>query len=263
MLNIIILEDNTNERKLIQKIIENRILINSTPHSYSAKVVLSTGDPQTVLTYVKEHKDCNFLAFLDIGLKTTLDGIEVASRIRNMGIFSQIVFVTADATALRLTIERHVEPLDYITKDISLEHIQQKIYETVDTAYQRYRFTMKSATHINYFTYSKIRNFIEKIPLDQIYYISIQQKKYKTLRVYAKNKIFDCIGTLKDYEKKYPNFVLADRQNLINLNTIKDYDEKNGIVYFDKGIYHSVAVRRRRSIMLKLKEEQNKKGENN
>lgn len=201
MLAVIILEDNISERKLIQKMIENRISINSTPYSYNAKVILSTGDPQVVLNYVKEHKEFNFLSFLDIDLKTNLDGIEVASRIRNMGLFSQIVFVTADATALRLTIERHVEPLDYITKDASPEHIQQKIYETVDTAYQRYCVAMKSANHTDYFTYSKIQNFIEKIPLDQVYYISIQQKKYKTLRVYAENKIFDCIGTLKDYEK--------------------------------------------------------------
>lgn len=262
MLAIIVLEDKINERELIRKMIENRILINSTPYSYDAKVVLSTGNPQAVLNYVKKHKDFNFLTFLDIDLKTNLDGVEVASRIRNMGIFSQIVFVTADATALHLTIERHVEPLDYITKDTSPEHIQQKIYETVDTAYQRYCFALKSANHINYFTYSKIRNFIEKIPLDQVYYISIQQKKYKTLRVYAKNRIFDCIGTLKDYEKKYPNLVLADRQNLINLEAVQNYDEKNGIVYFNKEIYHSIAVRRRRPIMLKLKEGQKKEADN-
>lgn len=252
MLAVIILEDNINERKLIQQMIENRIQINSTPYSYDAQIVLSTGNPRTVLNYIKTHKNFNFLAFLDIDLKTDLDGIEVASRIKNMGILSQIVFVTADTTALRLTIEKHVEPLDYITKDATPEKIQQEIYNTVDIAYKRYHLAMESVNHINYFTYSKIRNFIEKIPLDQVYYLSIQQKKYKTLRVYAKNKIFDCIGTLKDYKKRYPNLVLADRQTLINLEAVQNFDEKNGIVYFDSKISHSVAVRRRRPIMLKL-----------
>lgn len=113
---------------------------------------------------------------------------------------------------------------------------------------------MKSTMRTKYFTYNKIKNFIEKIPLNEVFYISIQQKKYKTLRVYTKNKIFDCIGTLKDYEKRYPSLVLADRQSLINLDAVQNYDQKNGIVYFDKTVSHTVAVRRRRSIMLKLKE---------
>ncbi|WP_396592179.1 LytR/AlgR family response regulator transcription factor [Lactobacillus delbrueckii subsp. bulgaricus] len=252
MLAIIILEDNTAEREIIQQMIENRIQINETPAAYDARVVLSTGDPHSVLAYIAEHQDLNYLAFLDIDLKTSLDGIEVASRIKNIGILSQIVFVTADATALRLTIERHVEPLDYITKDAAPLEIQHRIYETVDTAYKRYQLTMTSAKQTSYFTYSKIRNFVEKIPLADLYYISIQPKKYKTLRVYAKNKVFDCLGTLKDYEKRYPSLVPADRQSLINLDAVQNYDEKKGIAYFDQGIAHSVAVRRRRSVMLKL-----------
>lgn len=257
MLAIIILEDNAAERKIIQQMIENRIQINETPDAYDARVVSSTGKPRDVLAYIEQHQDLNYLAFLDIDLKTSLDGIEVASRIKNIGILSQIVFVTADATALRLTIERHVEPLDYITKDSAPEQIQHRIHETVDTAYKRYRLTMGSANQTSYFTYSKIRNFVEKIPLADLYYISIQPKKYKTLRVYAKNRVFDCLGTLKDYEKRYPNLVFADRQSLINLDAVQTYDEKKGIVYFDQDLAHSIAVRRRRSIMLKLNARKN------
>lgn len=257
MLAIIILEDNTAEREIIQQMIENRIQINPTPDAYDAHIVLSTGDPHKVLTYIEDHQDLNYLAFLDIDLKTSLDGIEVASRIKNIGILSQIVFVTADATALRLTIERHVEPLDYITKDAALLEIQHRIYETVDTAYKRYRLTMNSASQTSYFTYSKIHGFLERIPLAELYYISIQPKKYKSLRVYAKNKVFDCLGTLRDYEKKYPSLVPADRQSLINLDAVQTYDEKKGIVYFDQDLAHSVAVRRRRSIMLQLNARKN------
>ncbi len=256
MLAIIILEDNAAEREIIQQMIENRIQINETPDAYDARVVLSTGKPRDVLAYIEQHQDLNYLAFLDIDLKTSLDGIEVASRIKNIGILSQIVFVTADATALRLTIERHVEPLDYITKDSAPEQIQQRIHETVDTAYKRYRLTMSSG-QASYFTYSKIHGFLERIPLAELYYISIQPKKYKTLRVYAKNRVFDCLGTLKDYEKRYPNLVFADRQSLINLDAVQTYDEKKGIVYFDQDLAHSIAVRRRRSIMLKLNARKN------
>lgn len=86
-----------------------------------------------------------------------------------------------------------------------------------------------------------------EVPVFQIW-----NQPFKTLRVYAKNKVFDCLGTLKDYEKRYPSLVPADRQSLINLDAVQNYDEKKGIAYFDQGIAHSVAVRRRRSVMLKL-----------
>lgn len=192
LLSIIILEDENNERKIIEQMITNRISINPTPQSYDAKIVLSTGNPQQVLDYVSRTKDEAILAYLDIDLKTDIDGIEVASRIKNVGLNSQTVFVTADASALALTIQRHVAPLDYVTKDSTAAEIQNWIYETLDTAYHRYQLMMNSSQTTTYFTYSKIHGIIERIPLEQVYYLEILPKKYKKLRIYAQNKIFDC-----------------------------------------------------------------------
>ena len=48
------------------------------------------------------------------------------------------------------------------------------------------------------------------------------------------------------------NAETAGQQSLINLDAVQNYDEKKGIAYFDQGVAHSVAVRRRRSVMLKL-----------
>ena len=89
MLAIIVLEDNENERKIIQKMIENRISVNNSPEEYDAKVVLSTGEPQEVISFVKENNEKEILAYLDIDLKTTVDGIEVASRIKGSNLNSQ------------------------------------------------------------------------------------------------------------------------------------------------------------------------------
>lgn len=254
MLSIIILEDNLKQRKVIQEFIENRLNINPTPNIYDAKILLSTSDPQKVLNYLSQNENTDILAFLDIDLQTDIDGIEVASHIKNMGKYSQIVFVTADADALRLTIKQHIAPLDYVTKGNSINEIRQRIYEIVDTAYHRYQLMLNSAPTTNYFVYSKMHGFIEKIPLNQIFYITIQPKKYKQLRVYSKKRIFDCSGTLKEYENKYSSLVFADRQSLINLNTVKSYNEKTGIVYFDdeQQINHKVSVRRRHDILVKL-----------
>lgn len=55
-----------------------------------------------------------------------------------------------------------------------------------------------------------------------------------------------------DIMPRAKNAETADRQSLINLDAVQNYDEKKGIAYFDQGVAHSVAVRRRRSVMLKL-----------
>nr|WP_242508904.1 LytTR family transcriptional regulator DNA-binding domain-containing protein [Lactobacillus delbrueckii] len=60
-----------------------------------------------------------------------------------------------------------------------------------------------------------------EVPVFQIW-----NQPFKTLRVYDKNKVFDCLGTLKDYEKRYPNLVPDDRQSLINLDAVQNYDKK-------------------------------------
>lgn len=250
MLAIIVLEDNENERKIIQKMIENRISVNNSPKEYDAKVVLSTSDPKEVISFVKEKKQRELLAYLDIDLKTTVDGIEVASQIKSSNSSSQIVFVTADADALRYTIQRHVAPLDYITKDAKPEEIQHRIFETVDLGYQRYLQLVNDSEKEQYFTYSRINGMIERIPLNQIYYVELHEKKYGQLRVYAKDMIFDCNGVLKKLELQYKSFSFVDRETLINVNTVKSFDYRNGWVYFDedKEIKHKVAIRRKRKL---------------
>lgn len=227
MLAIIVLEDNENERKIIQKMIENRISVNNSPEEYDAKVVLSTGAPQEVISFIKENNEKEILAYLDIDLKTTVDGIEVASRIKGSNLNSQIVFVTGDADSLRYTIQRHVAPLDYITKDAEPEEIQNRIYETVDLGYQWYLQLINNSEKEQYFTYSRINGMIERIPLNQVYYVELHEKKYGQLRVYAKDMIFDCSGVLKNLEHQYESLVFVDRETLINVNTVKSFDYQN------------------------------------
>lgn len=250
MLAVVVLEDNVSEREIIQKMIENRISVNPTPEEYDAEVVLSTGSPTDVLRFIKDHEDDNLLAFLDIDLKTEVDGIEVASRIKSLNPDNQIVFVTADAEALKYTIKRHVAPLDYITKDAKPEEIQSRIYETVDLAYKRYQQLTQNNKTDDYFTYSRIKGIIERIPLQKIYYLELQDKKYGQVRVYAQDLIFDCNGVLKEIEKNYDSLIFVDRDTLINLNNVKSFDYQNGIVYFDEAgkIKHQVSVRRKRQL---------------
>lgn len=250
MLNIVILEDNEQERKLFEKIVKNRIMINSTPDEYDAKIVLSTADPQEVINYTNANQQV-LLAIIDIDLHTHLDGIDVAEHIKNTSAFSQIIFLTGNPYALQLTIQRRIAPLDYITKG-NISCTTSRLQETIDIAYQRYLLNMKNSSKINYLNYSRTKGIIERIPLKDVYYISFLPQKYKKLRVICKNKIFDCIGNLKEFTEEYPQLFLADRETLINLEAITRFDYQKGIVYFSDEIYHSVSIRKKRILKKKL-----------
>lgn len=256
MLSIIVLEDNENERKIIQKMIENRISVNNSPEEYNAEIVLSTGNPQKVISYTRNNPHKQILAYLDIDLKTTVDGIEVASQIKRSNSSSQIVFVTGDVNSLRYTIQRHVAPLDYITKDAVPEEIQNRIFETVDLGYQRYLQIINNFDKKQYFTYSRISGMIERIPLNQVYYVELQKKKYGQLRVYAQDMIFDCNGVLKILERQYSNLVFVDRDTLINIDAVQSFDYHNGFVYFDEAqtVKHKVSIRRKRKLQQLLQQ---------
>lgn len=255
MLGVIILEDNTEQRHSLAEIVKNRIMINPSPHEYNAKLVLATADPQEVLDYVNQTSLDGLLAILDIDLKTDIDGIDVAVKLKNLPIFSQIVFVTADPDALRLTIQRRVAPLDYITKTAIFDQLRARLQETIDIAYQRYEREMFNPNSDSYLSYSRLRGVIERIPLEQVYYINLIPQRYNRIRLFTQNKVIDCIGTLSDYYKKYSSLVYADRDTLINLSAVKEFDYHQGIVYFDqqRQIQHDVSLRRRSKIRKLLK----------
>lgn len=251
MLSIMVLEDNPIERKLITQMINNRIKINKTPKEYDAQIVLMTDKPQEIIDKVEANSNDFMLAFLDIDLQTEIDGIEVAARIKSINPYAQVVFVTADADALKYTIQQHVAPLDYITKDGDIEHAQDRLFAVLDTAYERYESLInKNTSDIKYFAYSKANGIFERIPMDQVYYLELQPQKYKRIRVFADNKIFDCSGALKDFAAQYENLVFANRDTLINLNTISKFDMASGMVYFgpNQEVSHGVSVRRRYTI---------------
>lgn len=250
MLSILILEDNLGQQRKIKEIVNNRILINVTPRQYDAEIALTTGDPNAVIAYLQAHQDKIYLALLDIDLKTNLDGIDVAEQIKNLSIFNQIAFITADAEALKLTIQRRIAPLDYITKNNSIEGLTTRLQETIDTAYRGYINSLGDTSQ-QFLNYERVRGVIERLPLEQVLFLQTNSHKANWLSITSNDQIIECIGKLKDFAEKYPELVYISRDTLVNLSQVKSYNAKAGVVTLTSGQEFKVSFRRR-SVFKKL-----------
>ena len=89
MLNFVICDDNQGILNRLEKMLES-ILINN---NLSGQVSYSTTNPDSLLTYIKNHQFD--VIILDIDLKSNISGMDLANIIRKSNKKAYIIFTTA------------------------------------------------------------------------------------------------------------------------------------------------------------------------
>ena len=96
-----VVEDDPEQLATLKKIITNHIMIND----FDMALTVATGTAQTLLDYVDAHTDIEGLYFLDIEYSgQQLNGLELASKIRDHDVNAKIVFVSTHAEMAFLTV---------------------------------------------------------------------------------------------------------------------------------------------------------------
>lgn len=98
VLRIFVCEDNKEQRERISKIIKDIILI----EDFDMELTLITEKPDDVISYIKENDGVG-LYFLDIDLKSSINGIKLATKIREYDLRGFIVFITTHTEMSYLT----------------------------------------------------------------------------------------------------------------------------------------------------------------
>lgn len=162
MLKVFICEDNKEQRERFSKIVQDIILI----ENYDIELDLVTSNPNELINYI-EHNDLTGVYFLDIDLKSEINGIELAAKIRKYDPRGFIIFVTTHAEMSYLTFMYKVEAMDYIIKD-NYNNIKERIRQCIVDAHTKYSakstelqkvFTIKSDDKIVNIEYRKILFF--------------------------------------------------------------------------------------------------------
>ena len=128
MLDIYICEDNKKQLSLFTGYIRDALLI----ENLDMQIVLASSDPDEILEGMKASSNMGVF-FLDIDLKSRINGLTLAQEIRKLQPRCFIIFITSHSEMGFLTFQYKVEPLDFIIKS-STEDIKRKIHDCLQTA---------------------------------------------------------------------------------------------------------------------------------
>ena len=167
-----------------------------------------------------QRTGCDLL-LLDVRMPG-VDGVQLASRLREMGMPPSIVFVTAYAEHAVEAFE--LEAVDYLTKPVRRERLQQALQKVL-----RARSAAESGAELNSGSSEHLiiqeRGRSERVALSEVIYLKAELK-YITVRTAEKEHIFD--GALNDLEQRYPHlFVRVHRNALVARRAVRAVEKHN------------------------------------
>lgn len=153
------------------------------------------------------------LALLDIHMPGA-DGLTLAQTLSTLSHPPMVVFVTAHAEHAVQAFE--LEAVDYLTKPVRLERLQQALQKAERLLRSRGGTPQESAEDI---LLIQERGRTERVPLAEVLYFKAELK-YITVRTAAKTYILD--GALSELEEKYtPRFLRVHRNALVARRAVR------------------------------------------
>lgn len=234
MLKIFICEDNPSARQKIADIIQKRICI----EEYDMELSFSTSNPYCLLSAIKESSDTG-IYFLDIVLNSDINGIELASKIRQIDPRGFIIFITMYENMWPLTFQYKVEAMDYIAKN-NPKYIANHIADCLKRANELFT-SNKNCSHKLFRI--KIGSQIVTLPMDNVLYFEPSSSSHRVI-AHTTNGTTEFYGTIKELiGQADERFLLSHRKYLVNKNHISSIDFTVLKIYFQNGETCPVSVR--------------------
>lgn len=233
-MNIYICEDNDIQRERIKSIILDTIII----ENLDMEITLDTSDPQELLEAIKDCKN-NSIYFLDIDLKSSINGIKLAGKIREEDPRGFIIFITTHAEMSYLTFLYKVEAIDYIVKD-NYKNIRSRIYDCIMNINKKYKALNNSICKtVSIKSGDKIYN----LDIDSILFFETSNVIHK-INVYTENRMLEFYAQMKDVEKMVDSrFIRCHRSYMINKDKINHVDYNSREVHMNDGSVCLASVR--------------------
>lgn len=222
MIHIFICEDHPLQRQILTKNISFAIDENN----YPMKIIKSTDNPFEILSYIKKENSLN-IYFLDIDLNHSINGIDLAAKIREIDKFGKIIFITSHDEYLLETYNKHIEAFDYIIKTTS-ESTESDVNRMLQLVYSKFRDNKKEVFKV------EIGSNIQFLPIEDILFFVTTPIPHK-INLHLKNRELSFYGSLSKILKDHPRFIRCHRSYLVNIDNISSIDKKQRVLIMNNG----------------------------
>ena len=232
MIDIYLCEDNEIHLNKIKTMIENFLQM----HPFHERLYFYGKNPHDLLHFINEHHENTGLYFLDIEFPNAPSGLELGKKIRTIDPRAYIVFITAHTEMAYMTMEYHLEALNYIPK-LEWHIVRDKIFYCMQTAHERQLKTEASKEEGS----SLITVTINKQPVsfNSSDIIAIQTcPEPHRLSLITINGTINIYGSIRDWCSKLNSttFFRCSSSEIINLSHINKVDYTLKLIELDYGI---------------------------
>lgn len=210
MLNFALCDDNAIFLNRLTKILQD-IFMN---HDFQAKVGFASDNADELLEYLKEN--ATDVIILDINLKSSMSGLELAETVRKFNKHAYIIFTTGHLEFSLLAYQ--VKTFDYLPKPVTSERLETticRLFEDISNSPKSF-IRINSNTIVN-------SNDIEYIKKDKMKLIfQTKDASYETYNSFS--KLEPCLPD---------NFVRCHKSYIANVNNIKNVESTTNKIIFN------------------------------
>lgn len=244
MLKIYICEDEHRQLLKLKNIIQNNIFM----QAYDMELSIITPNPYEIINELKKTSFTG-IYFLDIDLKSKLNGFDLAESIRKYDPRGFIIFITAKINMLPLTFKYKCEAMDYIIKAPET-NMGVRIAECLNEA--NARFSVQNSSVNKVFSF-KFGDTIINEEFNNIVLIETNAENPHKLSMYAIGRALDFRESLKEVEKKLDKrFMKCSGSCIINTDMVENVDKKSRIITLKTGQTVSVSTRSIKSLLERI-----------
>lgn len=209
MLNFVLCDDNLSFLNSLEKTLNKLIAKND----FNARIGFKSTKISDVLDYMKENE--TDVLFLDIQLKSDINGLDIAEKIRNTNKDIYFIFTTGHLEYAFLAFQ--VKAFDYLPKPITAERLEKtltRLFDDIDYSNNNF-IQLNSKTYINQ---------------NDIYYIKRDGMKlvFKT-----NSDTYETYSSFNKLSSKLPNnFVRCHKSYIANVNNIRHIETNTSTLFF-------------------------------
>ncbi|MDL2301101.1 LytTR family DNA-binding domain-containing protein [Lachnospiraceae bacterium OttesenSCG-928-D06] len=197
----------------------------STSMDPNMNIVSSHTTPDSLLSDLLANPPRQGIYFLDILLRSNIDGLDLALKIREIDPRGFIVFVTTNSEMALKTFEYHLEVLDYVVKD--QRDIEQQVFKCLSHIREIYHSLERLPTD-KIVIHSSPTNLI--LTVSEILFIETIKGTHKRL-IHSMNSLDETEASLSTLQKQLgEDFIFCHKSFLINLRQVVKINRERRVV---------------------------------